>query len=59
MVESLLETLTTERSHLFYKPIPLLSVTNAKGKIVSLINLWNILNQLGKHHFSYGLIFLK
>ena len=35
------------------------SLTNAKGEIASSISMWNIANQLSKHDFSYGLIFLE
>ena len=58
MVESLLEILTKRRSQSFYKPVDVHSVTNAKGGIVSSISMWNIVNQLGKHNISCGLIFL-
>ena len=58
MLESLLETLTKRRSQSFCKPIDVHSVTNAKREIVSSTSMWNIVNQLGKHDFPGGLIFL-
>ena len=58
MVGSLLKILTKRKSYSFYKPIDVQSVTNAKGEIVFSIGMWNIVNQLDKHDFSSGLIFL-
>ena len=49
MVESLLETLPEIRSHTFYKPVDMHSVTNATS-------IGNIVNQLGKCDFSCGLV---
>ena len=48
MVRTLLEVLT-KRNQTFYKPIDVRSVANNMGKIVSLISIWNIVKQLGKH----------
>ena len=56
MVESLLEILTKRRRQSFDKPIDVHSVTNAKGEIVSSISIRSIVNQLGKHNFSFGLV---
>ena len=59
MLESLLEILTNRRPQTFYKHIDVHSVANAKGEIVPLISMWNIVNQLGKRDFSFGQIFLE
>ena len=53
-MESLLETLTKRRSQTFYKPIDVHSVRNGVGESISSISIWNIVNELGKHVFSYG-----
>ena len=58
MVGSLLKILTKRKSYSFYKPIDVHSVTNAKGEIIFSIGMWDIVNQLDKHDFSSGLIFL-
>ena len=54
MVESLLETLTKGRSQVFFKSIDLQFMTNAIGEGISAIRKWNIVNQLGKHDFSFS-----
>ena len=58
MVERLLEILTKRRNESFYKPIDVHSVTNFKGEIISSISMWNSVNQLRKHDFFCGLVFL-
>ena len=40
----------------YNKRIDIHSVTNVNSEIASLISMWNIVNQLGKQDFSYGLI---
>ena len=54
MAGSLLETLTKERSQAFFKSIDIQSMTNAVGEGISTIRKWNIVNQLGKHDFSFS-----
>ena len=54
MVESLLNKLTKRRSQTFYKHVDVHSVTNAIGESTFSISIWNIVNQLGKYHFSCG-----
>ena len=44
VVDSLLEILTKRRSQAFYTFIDVHSVTNVLGKIISSINMWNIVN---------------
>ena len=56
MVESLLEILPKRRSQMFYKPVDVHSMTNAKGESISSISTWNIVNQLGEYDFSYELV---
>ena len=51
----LLEILRKRRS----QSIDVRSVTNAKGKIVSSISMWSIVNQLGKHDFSFWCDFFR
>ena len=59
VVVSLLETLTKRTSQTFYRPIDLHFVTaNTVGEGISSISRWNIVNQLGKHDFLCGHIFL-
>ena len=58
VVESLLETLTKRRSQTFSRSIDLHSVINAVGKNISSMSNWNLVNQLGKHDFPCGWIFL-
>ena len=43
-----------KRDQTFYKPINVHALTDATGESVSLTGMWNILNQSGKHDFSYG-----
>ena len=47
-------SINQRRSHTFYKPIDVHSVTNVVGKSISSMNMENIGNQLGKQHFSCG-----
>ena len=54
MVESLLEILTKRRGQTFYRSIDVHSVTNAIDESISLISIWNIVNQVGKYEFFYG-----
>ena len=54
MVESLLEILTKRKSQTFYKTVDVHFVTNAKGKNISSVSIWNIVNHLGKYFFSCG-----
>ena len=55
IVESLLEILTKRRSQAFYKPVSVLSMTNAIGEsICSSIRIGNIRNQSDKYDFSCG-----
>ena len=54
MVQNLLETLTKGRSQVFFKSIDLQFMTNAIGEGISAIRKWNIVNQLGKHDFSFS-----
>ena len=58
MVKSLLEILTKRRSQTFYKPIDVHPMENIVGESISSITIWNIVNQVGKHDFSCGQIFL-
>ena len=58
MVVSLLVILNKRKSQKIYKPVDVHFVTNIVGKSTSLASMWNIVNQLGKHDFSCGLIFL-
>ena len=39
-------TRKNRRNQSFYKPIDVHSVTNTRGKIVSSISMWNIVNQV-------------
>ena len=41
---------------MFYKPVDVHSMTNAKGESISSISTWNIVNQLGEYDFSYELV---
>ena len=54
MVESLLEILTKRRGQTFYRSIDVHSVTNAMDESISLISIWNIVNQVGKYEFFCG-----
>ena len=54
MVESLLEILAKRRGQTFYRSIDVHSVTNAIDESISLISIWNIVNQVGKYEFFYG-----
>ena len=45
MVESLLEILTKRRNQVLYKSLDVHSMTNAIGKSISSISIWNIVNQ--------------
>ena len=45
-------------SQTFYKPMDAHSVTNVLGERISSISMWNIVNQLGKHHFLVDRFFL-
>ena len=54
MVESLLEILTKRRGQTFYRSIDVHSVTNAIDESISLISIWNIVNQVGKYEFFCG-----
>ena len=56
MVENLLEILPKRRSQTFYKPVDVHYVTNALGESTSSINIWDIVNQLGKYDSSYGFV---
>ena len=56
MVENLLEILPKRRSQTFYKPVDVHYVTNALGESTSSINIWDIVNQLGKYNSSYGFV---
>ena len=56
MAESLREILTKRRSQTFCKPVDVHFVTNAIGKSISSISIWNIVNQLGRYDFSFGLV---
>ena len=58
MVEGLLEILTKGRSQMFCQPVDVHCVANAVDESISLISNWNIVNPLGRHVFSFGLIFL-
>ena len=53
-VENLLEILNKRGSQTFFKAINVYSVTNAVGKSISSVIMWNTGNQLGKHDFSCG-----
>ena len=44
-VEGLLETLTKLKSQALYKLVDVQSVTNFIGESISLIRIWNIVNQ--------------
>lgn len=57
MVENVLEILTKSRRQMFYKPIDVQPVANVAGESLFSISMWNIMNLLGKHHFSCGWIF--
>ena len=46
------------RSDTFCKPVDVHSVTNVVGESISSITMGDIANQLGKHDFSCGWIFL-
>ena len=61
LVEMILETLTLNkrRSQAFYKHVDVHSVTNAVDEIISSINIWNIVYQLGKYVFSCGSVVNK
>ena len=37
-----------------YEPIDALSFTNLKIKVLFQLSMWNIVNHLGKHDFSFG-----
>ena len=56
MVDILLEILTKRRSQTFFKPVDVHYVTNAMGESISSISIWNIMNQLGRYDFSFGLV---
>ena len=53
-MESLLEILTKRRGQTFYRSIDVHSVTNAIDESISLISIWNIVNQVGKYEFFCG-----
>ena len=50
MVKSLLEILTKKISQTFYKPIVAQLVTNVLGVSISIISMWNTVNQLEGNH---------
>ena len=56
MVESLLQRLTKRRSQAFRKPVDVHSDSYDAGESIFSGIIWNIVNQLGKQHFSCGLV---
>ena len=52
------QNISNKRSQTFYKPVDVHFGTNNMGKIVTSISMWNMVNQLSKHDFSGGQIFL-
>lgn len=56
MVESLLERLTKRRSQTFRKPVDVHSDSYDAGESIFSVIIWNFVNQLGKQHFSCGLV---
>ena len=57
MVENLLKILTERRSLAFFNSLYRYHyVTNAGGESISSVTMWNIVNQLGKHEFSFGAV---
>ena len=54
-----LNQILTKRSQNFCKSVDTHSVTNAIGKSILSISIWNIVNQSGKYNFSCGSVVIN